>query len=183
MLEAARVLVIDDDAKICRVLEGVLTDHGCRVTVCPDSDQAMDRLKQDQYGCVLLDIRMKGLQGTELLPILKRNFPMLPVIIVSAYADRSEAGYYTSLGAFDLVTKPFNNDLLVDVVSRAVGIAETIPLVLTSLSLAEGRDQVYRKLIVTALRRANWNQVQAAALLGVSRYCLIRWLRKLQITY
>ena len=53
----------------------------------------------------------------------------------------------------------------------------------TSLSLAEAKDQVYRKLIITALRKANWNQIKAAQLLGVSRYCLIRWLRKLQISY
>lgn len=58
---------------------------------------------------------------------------------------------------------------------------EAIPITLTNVSLAQARDRVYRKLIVTALRRANWNQTKAAELLGISRYSLIRWLRKLQI--
>ena len=183
MAETKRVFVIDDDPKMCHVLESLLTDRGYGVTVCTDSNDAIRLLKEAEYHCVLLDIRMKGLEGTELLPIIKRNFPDVPVIIVSAYCDRSDSGYYTSLGAFDLVTKPFNNDLLGDIVKRAVGETETIPLLLTSFSLLEARNQVYRKLIVTALRKTNWNQVKAAELLGVSRYCLMRWLRKLQITY
>ena len=183
MAEPVRVLVVDDDPSMCRLTELSLTEGGYRVSVCSDSTRAMDLLKEAPYGCVLLDIRMKGLEGTELLPIIKHGFPTLPVILVSAYCDRSDASYYSSLGAFDIVTKPFNNGLLLDVVNRAVGAAETIPLVLTSLSMAEARNQVSRKLIVTALRRTNWNQIKAAKLLGVSRYSLIRWLRKLQITY
>ena len=183
MAEAARVLVIDDDPEMCQVLKDLLTRQGFRATTCTDSGEAMDRLQEETYHCVLLDIRMKKLQGTELLPIIKHRFPMLPVIIVSAYCDRSDAGYYGSLGAYDVVAKPFNSDRLVDVIHRAVGKTDTIPLELTSLSLAESRDQVYRKLIVTALQRTNWNQVKAARLLGVSRYCLIRWIRKLQISY
>jgi len=181
--EPTRVLVIDDDPSMCRLTEMALTRSGYRVTVCTDSTKAMDLLKDGPYGCVLLDIRMKGLDGTDLLPIIKRNFPALPVIIVSAYCNRTSANHYTSLGAFEIVTKPYTDDFLLDVVSRAVGGRETIPLLLTSLSLTEARDQVFRKLIITALRQSNWNQIKAAKLLGISRYSLIRWLRKLQITY
>ena len=54
---------------------------------------------------------------------------------------------------------------------------------LRTLSLREGRDQVYRKLILCALQKVHWNQVRAAELLGVSRYCLIRWIKKLGISY
>lgn len=183
MAEPVRVLVIDDDPGACRLSELTLTKAGYKVTVCADSTRAMDLLKKDSYGCVLLDIRMKGLEGTDLLPIIKRNFPDIPVIIVSAYCNRSDAPYYSSLGAFELVAKPFSHDVLTDAVSRAVGATETIPMMLTSLSLAEARDQVTRKVIIAALRRANWNQVKAAQLLGISRYSLIRWLHKLQITY
>src|SRR3989338_1428169 len=146
MAEVTRIFVIDDDPKMCHVIERLLTDRGYGVTVCTDSNDAIRLLKEAEYHCVLLDIRMKGLEGTELLPIIKRNFPDLPVVIVSAYVDRSDAGYYSSLGAFDLVAKPFNNDLLADVVNRAVGATETIPFILTSLSLREAHDQVYRKL-------------------------------------
>lgn len=175
--------MIDDDPSMCRLTELALTRAGYQVCVCSDSTQAMDLSKDGPYGCVLLDIRMKGLEGTELLPIIKRNFPTLPVVIVSAFADKTNAAYYTSLGAFDVMTKPFTDEMLLDVVSRAIGEQATIPFILTSLSINEARDQVYRKLIVAALTRSNWNQIKAAKLLGISRYSLIRWLRKLKITY
>jgi len=183
MAEPVRILVVDDDPAICRLLELTLTRAGYRVTVCTDSAQVMGLLQADSYGCVLLDIRMKGMEGTELLPIIKRNLPAIPVVVVSAYSNSTHVPYYSSLGAFELVTKPFSDDLLLDVVSRAVGGSDTIPVILTGLSLEEARDQVTRKVIVTALRRANWSQVKASHLLGISRYSLMRWLRKLQIKY
>ena len=72
---------------------------------------------------------------------------------------------------------------MLDTLARALDRQEQIPLVLTSLSLRAGRDQLYRKLILAALRKTDWNQVKSAELLGVSRYCLIRWLKKLGISY
>ena len=183
MAEPRRVLVIDDDPEACRMTELTLTQGGYQATVCSDSAQALEVLKNGPYACVLLDIRMKGLEGTELLPIIKKNFPELPVILVSGYVNPKDASYYSSLGAFELVAKPFTNEALLEVVGRAVGTQETIPLVLTSLTLADARDQVFRKLIVAALRRSDWNQIKAAKLLGISRYSLIRWLRKLNIRY
>ncbi len=183
MNEPVRVLVVDDDLEICKNMEELLVEKGYLVTLCPDPTRAIDLLKKTPQDCVLLDIRMKGMDGTELLPIIKRHFPSLPVIIVSAYCEGLDAKYYLSLGACELIAKPFNNETLIDAINRAIGATETIPLILTSFSLDEARDQVYRKLIVTALRRAKWNQTKAAALLGVSRYSLIRWLHKLKITY
>jgi len=178
-----RVLVVDDDINMCQLTEAALLRSGYEAAVCTDSAKVMDLLKDGPYGCVLLDIRMKGLEGTELLPIIKRSFPALPVILVSAYCDRSNASYYTSLGAFEVVTKPYPDDLLLDIISRAVGGRDTIPLVLASLSLDEAREQVFRKLIVMALQRSHWNQVKAAQLLGISRYSLRRWLSKLEIKF
>ena len=72
--------------------------------------------------------------------------------------------------------------MLLDTIQRALQQEERIPLILTSLSLEAGRDLVYQKLIVAALRRTNWNQVKAAQLLGVSRYWLIRWMKRLGIS-
>lgn len=178
-----RALVIDDDEKILAIYEELLTRHGFEVTICVDSTRVVPLLKHDAFEVVLLDIRMPGFEGTDLLPLIKKIHPELPVILVSAYCDKANAGYYHSLGAFDAVSKPFSHELLVDTVTRAINQQEHVPLILTTLSLREGRDQLYRKLIMAALRKTDWNQVKAAELLGVSRYCLIRWLKKLGISY
>jgi len=128
---------------------------------------------------VLLDIRMPGFEGTDLLPLIKRVYPELPVILISAYVESGSAKYYHALGAFDVLGKPFSREALLDAVGRALQRQQHIPILLTSFSLRQGRDQLYRKLILAALQRTDWNQVKAAQLLGISRYCLIRWTKKL----
>jgi DNA-binding NtrC family response regulator len=184
MPDPIRILVITQDPSSHQLINRVLTERGFQVEGCSDATGAMGVLKQAPYRCVLLEIPSESSEGTELVPILKHNFPQVPIVLLSAFPSGPlDASYLNSLGAFEVVKKPFDNALLVDIVNRAVGLAETIPLVLTSLSLAQARDQAYRRLIVTALRRSNWNQSKAATLLGVSRYSLIRWLHKLNIVY
>ena len=180
---ACRLLAVDDDEKILQLYRDLLTVKGFHVTTCADPTKAVDLVKGGAaWDVALVDIRMRGLEGTELVPMLKKACPELPVLIVSAYCDESQAGYYHSLGASGYVSKPFNHEVLLDAISRARQQEERIPVVLTSLSLMEGRDLVYQKLIVAALRRTNWNQVKAAQLLGVSRYWLIRWMKRLDIS-
>ena len=178
-----RVLVIDDDEKLLGVYEGLLTPRGYAVSRCPDSTQVLPLLKSAAFEVVLLDIRMPGIEGTDLLPLIKKLSPDVPVIMVSAYCDETNTEYYRLLGAFSTIPKPFSHEILLDTVSRALDQQEHIPMVLTTLSLREGRDQLYRKLMLAALQKTGWNQVKAAELLGISRYCLIRWLKKLGISY
>jgi len=182
--ETDHVLVIDDNLNICELTKRTLEEYGYQVSVCADGTRALRVLGEapNAYGCVLLDLRMEGLEGTELLPLIKHQYPTLPVVIVSSYANPPDANYYDFLGASDVVHKPFSSERLLEAVHRAVGTMATIQLVLPNLSLHDARDQTYCKVIVLALRRANWNQVKAAELLGVSRHCLLRWMQKLHIT-
>ena len=179
--ETLKALVIDDDPKILTVYQELLGQRGFAVTACADGARALSRVRGESFHVALLDVRMPGLEGADLLPIIKRFQPELPVIIVSAYCDESSKSYYHAMGAFDAIGKPFSHERLLDTVDRATAKQEHIPLVLTSLSLQDGREHVYRKLILAALQRTNWNQVKAAQLLGVSRYCLIRWMKKLGV--
>ncbi len=176
-----RVLVIDDDPKILAVSRELLTQHGYDVTACADSAQALALVKASAYDVVLTDIRMPGLEGTDLLPMLKRLRPSLPVILVSAYCEPEHIGYYQSLGACDMIAKPFSHERLLNAVARVVGQHETIPLTLTNLRMRDARDHLYRKLILIALQKTGWNQTKASELLGLSRYGLIRWMKRLGV--
>lgn len=178
-----KVLVIDDERETLESCCEILKQRGYDAAACHDSTQVIHLLKAGHFDAVMLDIRMPGLEGSDLLPLIKKIRPELPVVIASAYCDEANRNHYRSLGAFDALAKPFSREALLDVVARAVNQQEEIPLVLTKLSLLEARDLVYRKLILYALRKTDWNQVRAAELLGVSRYCLMRWIRKLGISY
>lgn len=182
MEKTRKLIAIDDDPSLLESLRHIFkTDF--EVTSCAKSLDAMEVLREEPPDVILLDIRMPGLEGTDLLQLIKKAFPAIPVIILSAYVNDKNAKYYTSLGAFDVVAKPFDAFLLRSIVDHAIGDKDTIPIVLDSLILQEARDQVYRKVIITALHKMNWNQKKAAEVLGVSRYCLIRWIKKLQIVY
>ncbi len=178
----ARVLVIDDDEKILRYSRELLEQHNYEVEVCANSAEVMGRIKAQPFDAVLLDIRMPGLEGTDLLPMVKRLKPDLPLILVSAFYDESNLGYYHALGASDMIPKPFSHERLLAALARVIDHEERVPLTLTSLSLKDGRDLVYRKLMLIALQKTNWNQMKAAGLLGVSRYWLIRWMKRLGIS-
>lgn len=178
-----RILAIDDDPSVLEICKDTLALKGFEVTVCNDSLQAIPNLKAGRFDAVLLDLRMPGMEGTDLLPLIKKVRPDLPVIVMSAYPDETHQSYCRSLGAFEVLTKPFTQEILFNTVTRAIEQQEQIPIVLTSLSLREVRDQVYRKVILSALRKTNWNQVKSADLLGISRYCLMRWIKKLNISY
>jgi len=179
--ESAKVLVVDDEPKVARVLKQTLELKGYRVTTCADCTKVLSLLKAEPYDLVLLDIRMPGLEGTELLPLIKKLKPELPVVIVSAYYDRSQASALTALGAYDVVHKPFEAQVLLGIVARALGERHSLTLSvhLASLRLREARDQLYRKVIVAALRQARWNHAEAARLLGISRRCLFVWIKRL----
>ena len=178
-----QILVVDDDQAILDSCEALLVQHGFKVATCRQSTQAISRLKAGKFDLVVLDIRMPGLEGSDLLPLIKKAQHDLPVIIISAYPDEASRSYYYSLGAFEVFPKPLVSGQLLDAVERGMNHQREIPMVLTSMSLRQGRDQVYRKLILAALTRTHWNQVKAAELLGISRYCLMRWIKKLKISY
>ncbi|MBI2870877.1 MAG: response regulator [Candidatus Omnitrophica bacterium] len=177
------VLIVDDDEGVADTVRQVLEHAGYASDHCQESPKAVSFLERKSYGCVLLDIRMPKMEGTEVIQLIKKKYPDLPVIIVSAFADGPDSTYYSSLGAFDVVAKPFSNEVLVRAVNRAAGDSDVTRLTLTGLNLDEARDQIYRKLIVKALNHCSWNQQKAAEVLGISRYALNRWLRKLEIKF
>jgi DNA-binding NtrC family response regulator len=178
-----KVLIVDDDVSVANTIAQMLVPAGYDVHQCHESIQALAQLDQKTYGCVLLDIRMPKLDGTELLPLVKKSHPDLPIIIVSAFVDETDSQYYSHMGAFGTLPKPFSPERLLDLVKEATGFFEKTHLTLTSLRLHDARDQVYRKLIIKALTQNRWNKVRAAQILGISRYALLRWLERLHIQY
>src|SRR3989338_9915154 len=102
------ILVIDDEPDVLEGCKELLTHKGFTVSICADSLKAIPQLKANSYDAVLLDIRMPGIEGTDLLPLIKKIRPDLPVILISAYCDEANRGYYHSLGALEIISKPFS---------------------------------------------------------------------------
>src|SRR5687768_15751385 len=81
------LLVVDDDQEMRALIRDVLQDHGYKVTVAANGEDALRSLREGEYPVVLTDLRMKGMQGIELLAEIRRSHPETNVILMTAFGS------------------------------------------------------------------------------------------------
>lgn len=119
---AADILVVDDEADIRDLISGILEDEGHRTRLARDSDEALKAIEDRRPHLVILDIWLQGsrLDGLEVLSVMKRAYPDLPVVIISGHGNIETAVTAIKRGAYDYIEKPFKSDRLVLVTLRAL---------------------------------------------------------------
>jgi two-component system nitrogen regulation response regulator NtrX len=115
-------LVVDDEADIRELVAGILQDEGFSVRTAHDSDTALAAIRARKPSLLVLDIWMQGggLDGLELLDIVKELDPDLPVVMISGHGSIETAVSSIKRGAYDFLEKPFKSDRLLLVVERAL---------------------------------------------------------------
>jgi len=118
----ADILVVDDEADIRELVSGLLEDEGHAVRVASNSDEALAAIRSRKPSLALLDIWMQGggLDGLELLDLIKGLDADLPVVMISGHGNIETAVSALQRGAYDFIEKPFKSDRLVVVVQRAL---------------------------------------------------------------
>src|SRR5215510_6870564 len=114
------ILVVDDDVEMRELVHDVLKARGHQVTTAGSGQEALALLAQSDFAVVLTDLRMKGMGGTELLTEIKRVYPDIDVILMTAFGSVETAVEAMKLGASDYLTKPVRSEEIVRVVERAV---------------------------------------------------------------
>ncbi len=117
---AARLLLVDDDDALRKVLSFKLKKQGFDVVSVASGDEAYGKIKNGKFDLLISDMRMPGLSGIELLEKAKTLNPDLEVILMTAFAEVSDAVLAVKLGAFDYLTKPFDDDQLFVTVDKAL---------------------------------------------------------------
>jgi len=115
----ARILLVEDDRNLRRVLGAMLAREGYEVEEAPDGAAALERLAARPPDVLLTDIRMPRLDGLELMRRCRERHPELPVVLVTAYGTIGDAVEAIRAGAFDYITKPFDEAELLRVVGNA----------------------------------------------------------------
>ena len=133
------LLVIDDDEASCRLVKAAFASEGIDVLAAHDGPSGLSLAAGTQPDVVLLDLRLPGLGGLEVLERFRTMTPSLPIIMVTASRDLKPAVRATQLGAFDYLTKPFDVEELLIVVRKAIQ-ARAI-----ELEVQELRQQVERR--------------------------------------
>jgi DNA-binding NtrC family response regulator len=115
-----KILVVDDDLKMCELLSDILKDEGFSVTASGNSLKASRILKKEGFDVILTDLRMRGMDGIDLLEEAKKVAPLTPVVLLTAYGTIESAIKAMKMGAYDYVLKSDQMDGLVLAVKRAL---------------------------------------------------------------
>ncbi len=115
----ARVLIVDDQVRVAEVIATALAHAGYQCETFSDGASALRAVEERSADTVVTDWKMGGMDGIELLRELRRRRPELPVILLTAYGSVSSAVAAMREGAFDYITKPFDNEELRATVARA----------------------------------------------------------------
>jgi DNA-binding NtrC family response regulator len=116
----ARILLIDDEVDILKVLSMILQSRGHETVMVSDGNEAYQKIGSEEFDLMICDLRMSPVNGMELLKLAHDVRPAMPVIMLTAYGQVDTAIEALQLGAFDYVKKPFRADELLAIVNKAL---------------------------------------------------------------
>ena len=115
-----KVYVIDDDDAMRDSLDFLLGAANFQVTLFESAHNFLNTISSVDFGCVVSDVRMPGIDGIELLKHLKANRSVLPVVIMTGHGDVPLAVEAMKLGAVDFLEKPFEDDRIIGMIDVAL---------------------------------------------------------------
>ena len=117
---ASKILVADDEKKICNILTKILSEEGYKVKAVTSGEEAVNIVDEFQPELILMDQNMPGISGIEAMEQIKEKRPQSTVIVITAYGSIPLAVDAMKKGAYDYISKPFDNDELLLVIQRAI---------------------------------------------------------------
>jgi len=119
-MESKPVLIVDDEKNIRLTLSQSLEPLGLELDTAVNGEEALAKLKEKNFGLILLDLRMPGMDGMEVLRQVSRLRPDIRIIIITAHGTVDSAVEAMKLGAVDFIQKPFSPTEIRDLVSRVI---------------------------------------------------------------
>ncbi|UCD69433.1 MAG: sigma 54-interacting transcriptional regulator [Betaproteobacteria bacterium] len=142
MSNESRILIVDDDIDLIRLLTFRLQGAGYRVESADSAERALAKLSVSVPHLVITDLRMGGMDGMALFQNIRKTHPALPVIILTAHGNIPDAVAATQRGVFGYLTKPFDSKELLSQVEKAVSVSGIV-------RDGEDTDQSWREEIIT----------------------------------
>jgi two-component system, NtrC family, response regulator AtoC len=115
-----RILIVDDDQAMCEMLESQLKKREFEVFFFTNALDALDAIAHDEFDAVVTDYHMPGMNGIDLCERVATNRPDLPTIVITSFGSMDTAIAALRVGAYDFITKPFETEVLVHAINRAV---------------------------------------------------------------
>ncbi len=116
MKQKKRILMIDDDKHMHRILQLYLRGKQVEVVGVSSGRMALHKLEQEPFDLILTDIQMPGMDGKELIQKIREKFPSLPILIISAYEEEKFQDEVNSLKNIQMVPKPFDQNTILQMI-------------------------------------------------------------------
>ncbi|MEE8423197.1 MAG: sigma-54 dependent transcriptional regulator [Thermodesulfobacteriota bacterium] len=115
-----KILVIEDKESMAQMLKETLELEGYEVIIARDGDEGIQRIRDSKVDAVLTDLKLPKKDGLEVLKVSKKENPLTPVIVMTAYGSIETAVNAIKLGAYDFLTKPLDTDYLLVLIKRSL---------------------------------------------------------------
>jgi DNA-binding NtrC family response regulator len=120
MSSKVKILIVDDESVVRQAFVRILASDRCIVEAVDNGADALQKMREQPFDVVLLDLKMPGMDGMTVLRTIKENWPESEVIIVTGYAAVQTAKESVALGAFDYMAKPVGPDEVISVTNEAL---------------------------------------------------------------
>lgn len=115
-----KILIVDDNEVLRFTLTELLEESGFECNAVAEGIAALEEVKKNTYDLVILDLRLPGMNGLEILKKIKELNSQIPVIMLTAFGEIKTAVEAIKIGALDFVTKPFDNDSMIVLIKKAL---------------------------------------------------------------
>lgn len=115
-----KILVVDDDPVVGKSFERVLSSKGYAVINCHSGEEALAKLKNEEYDAVFTDLKMPGMDGIEVATQVKASQPWMPVIIVTGFGTTNSQLQASEIGVSDFIQKPLTPEMIEASAERAM---------------------------------------------------------------
>jgi len=115
------IYVIDDDISVRKSLSLLLRSAGYTVETFVSAEEFLSKAARDRIGCIILDVKMRGMSGLDLQEQLSRNNQYMPIIFITGHGDIPMSVQAVKKGAIDFLTKPFDDTQLLSLIESAIG--------------------------------------------------------------
>jgi two-component system response regulator HydG len=119
-----KILLIEDDVSFCKMLENFLVKKSYTVTTAFTAEEAKTKIKSQNFDLIITDLRLPNYDGIELMSEFKSAYPTIPVILMTGYSDVNTAVKAIKNGAADYISKPFNPEEVLLVITNALQITD-----------------------------------------------------------
>ncbi|VAW63957.1 Flagellar two-component response regulator FleR [hydrothermal vent metagenome] len=153
--KAVDILVVEDDAQLREAICDTCEISGYSVICAEHGLSALAKLNEIKFKLVLTDVQMQPMDGIELLQKIRKKYPQLPVVVMTAYASIEKAVDIMRLGAADYLVKPFEVEALQDVIRRLLSV-ESVPVELVRVDkISENRRISHESELITVDEKMN----------------------------